>query len=162
MDYPGVRFVNIIHASWDHHHTLDPELTYNSGMADQPIAALIKDLKQRGLLDSTLVVWAAEFGRTPMGEKRVALDEFSGRDHHRKAFSVWMAGGGVKGGLTYGKTDDMGRDVAENPVHDNDFQATFLHLFGLDHKKLTARHQGLDQRLTSVTRESHVIEDFIA
>ena len=97
-----------------------------------------------------------------MGEKRVALDEFSGRDHHRKAFSVWMAGGGVKGGLTYGKTDDMGRDVAENPVHVNDFQATFLHLFGLDHKKLTARHQGLDQRLTSVTRESHVIEDFIA
>jgi hypothetical protein len=146
----GVRFVNIIHASWDHHSNLDTELPFNAEMADQPIAALIKDLKQRGLLDSTLVVWASEFGRTPLGENRNGSEMVTGRDHHPFAFSIFMAGGGTKGGLTYGETDEIGWGVTKDPVHINDFQATLLHLFGLDHLKLTHRFQGRDFRLTDV------------
>src|SRR5690606_30498910 len=132
----GVRFVNIIHASWDHHSELDEELPFNTGMADQPVAALIQDLKQRGLLDETLVVFASEFGRTPLGENRGGGMP-SGRDHHPFAFSIFMAGGGLKRGVTYGETDDIGWSVTKNPVHVNDFQATLLHLFGLDHLRLT-------------------------
>ncbi len=158
----GVRFINIIHASWDHHSNLERELGFNAGMADQPIAALIKDLKQRGLFDSTLVVWAGEFGRTPLGENRPGYKEVTGRDHHPKAFSIWMAGGGVKGGLTYGETDEIGWDVVKDPVHINDFQATLLRLFGVNHLKLNYRHQGADKRLTSITRESHVIRELLA
>jgi hypothetical protein len=146
----GVRFVNIFHASWDHHSNLDAELTFNSGMADQPIAALIKDLKQRGLLDSTLVVWGSEFGRTPLGENRVGRAPNTGRDHHPFAFSLWMAGGGVKGGQIIGETDEIGWNITRDPVHINDFHATILHLFGLDHTRLTYRFQGRDFRLTDV------------
>jgi uncharacterized protein (DUF1501 family) len=146
----GVRFVNIIHASWDHHSNLDVELPYNSQMADQPIAALIKDLKDRGLLDETLVVWASEFGRTPLGENRNGSEMVSGRDHHPFAYSIFMAGGGIKGGQVYGETDEIGWSVVKDPVHVNDFQATLLHLFGLDHLKLTHRFQGRDFRLTDV------------
>ncbi|HSI33951.1 MAG: DUF1501 domain-containing protein [Phycisphaerae bacterium] len=146
----GVRFVNIIHASWDHHSNLDRELAFNAGMADQPIAALLKDLKQRGLLDETLVVWGSEFGRTPLGENRKNRPGVTGRDHHPNAFSIWMAGGGVKGGLTYGETDEIGWGIARDPVHVNDFHATLLHLFGLDHLRLTHRFQGRDFRLTDV------------
>jgi len=146
----GVRFVNIIHASWDHHSNLDVELPYNSEMADQPIAALIKDLKQRGLLDETLVVWCSEFGRTPLGENRSASEAVSGRDHHPFAFSIFMAGGGVRGGQVYGETDEIGWSVVKDPVHVNDFQATLLHLFGIDHLRLTHRFQGRDFRLTDV------------
>jgi len=146
----GVRFVNVFHASWDHHSNLDPELTFNSAMADQPIAALIKDLKQRGMLDETLVVWGSEFGRTPLGENRAGREGVTGRDHHPYAFSLWMAGGGVKPGLIIGETDDIGWNVVKDPIHVNDLHATILHLFGLDHTKLTYRFQGRDFRLTDV------------
>jgi hypothetical protein len=147
----GVRFINIIHASWDHHANLDNELPFNAAMADQPIAALIKDLKQRGLLDSTLVVWGTEFGRTPLGENRGGNTmNVSGRDHHPFAFSIFAAGGGFQGGLTYGATDELGWGITENPVAVNDFQATLLHCFGLDHLRLTHRFQGRDFRLTDV------------
>lgn len=146
----GVRFVNLFHASWDHHSNLDSELAFNCGMADQPVAALLKDLKQRGLLDSTLVIWASEFGRTPLGENRSGFATVSGRDHHPFAYTIWMAGGGIKGGQTVGKTDDIGWNIVEDPIHVNDYHATMLHLFGLDHLKLTYRFQGRDFRLTDV------------
>jgi hypothetical protein len=145
-----VRFVNVYHSSWDHHSNLDLELPFNCGMADQPIAALLKDLKQRGLLDDTLVVWCSEFGRTPLGENRPAYANVSGRDHHPFAFSLWMAGGGIKGGQVIGRTDEIGWGAVENPVHVNDFHATILHLFGLDHLKLNVRFNGLDVRLTNL------------
>jgi hypothetical protein len=146
----GVRFVNVYHASWDHHSNLDTELTFNATMADQPIAALLKDLKQRGLLDSTLVIWGSEFGRTPLGENRKGYAKVTGRDHHPFAFSLWMAGGGVKGGQVIGETDEIGWHIVKDPVHINDFHATILHLFGLDHTRLTYRFQGRDFRLTDV------------
>lgn len=156
----GVRFVSLFHASWDHHSNLDNELQHNCGMADQPVAALLKDLKQRGLLDDTLVVFAGEFGRTPLGENRGGSSVITGRDHHPSAYSLWMAGGGVKGGLTYGKTDEIGWSIVEKPVHVNDFHATILHLFGMDHLKLTHRHQGLDARLTGIAGK--VIKEWVA
>lgn len=147
----GVRFINIVHASWDHHSNLDPELAFNSGMADQPIAALIKDLKQRGLLDSTMVVWGSEFGRTPLGENRGGnVNNVSGRDHHPFSFSMFLSGGGIQGGQVYGESDELGWGVARDPVHVNDLHATMLHCFGLDHLRLTHRFQGRDFRLTDV------------
>ncbi len=146
----GVRFVNIVHASWDHHSNLDNELRFCSGMSDQPIAALIKDLKTRGLLDETLIVWCGEFGRTPLGENRGGSKNVTGRDHHPYAFTVLMAGGGLKGGMTYGETDEIGWSVVRDPVHINDLHATILHLFGIDHMRLTHRFQGRDFRLTDV------------
>ncbi|MFN4257677.1 MAG: DUF1501 domain-containing protein [Gemmataceae bacterium] len=146
----GVRFVNLFHASWDHHSNLDKELTFNAGMADQPVAALIKDLKQRGLLDETLVLWLSEFGRTPLGENRGGSTNVTGRDHHPFAFSIWMAGGGVQGGQVIGRSDEIGWGIEERPIHINDLHATILHLFGLDHLKLTYRFQGRDFRLTDV------------
>jgi hypothetical protein len=145
----GVRFVTMVHASWDHHSNLDEELGYCSRMADQPLAALIKDLKQRGLLDSTLLVFASEFGRTPLAENRNGkMPDKVGRDHHPFAYSLWMAGGGFKGGLTYGKTDELGWSVTENPVHVNDLHATILNQFGFDHRKLAVNYKGLSVRLT--------------
>ena len=149
----GVRFVNIYHASWDHHSNLDRELAFNSGMADQPVAALVHDLKQRGMLDDTMVLWMAEFGRTPLGENRNGRPNVTGRDHHPFSFSVWMAGGGVKRGLIYGKSDEFGWGVAENPVHINDYHATILNRFGFNHERLTYRFQGRDFRLTDVAGE---------
>jgi hypothetical protein len=146
----GVRFVNLYHASWDHHSDLDRELAFNCGMADRPVAALLKDLKRRGLLETTLVLWVSEFGRTPLGENRAGYKAVTGRDHHPFAFTVWMAGGGVKAGQVLGKTDEIGWNVVEDPVHVNDFHATALHLFGLDHLRLTYRFQGRDFRLTDV------------
>jgi hypothetical protein len=146
----GVRFVNLYHASWDHHSNLDKELAHNCLMADQPVAALLKDLKRRGLLDSTLVIWASEFGRTPLGENRKGYQTVTGRDHHPFAFTIWMAGGGVKGGQVIGKTDEIGWNIVEEPVHINDFHATLLQLFGLNHLRLTYRFQGRDFRLTDV------------
>lgn len=156
----GVRFINIVYSSWDHHSNLDKELSYNSEVVDQPIAALIKDLKARGPLDETLVVWGSEFGRTPLGENRTAGQAVTGRDHHPNAFTLLMAGGGLKGGLTYGDTDEIGWNVTEKPVHMNDFHATLLHLFGMDHLRLTHRFQGRDFRLTDV--RGNVIEDWLA
>ncbi len=156
----GVRFVELFNGDWDSHSNQKGRLTANCKNVDQPIAALIKDLKQRGLLDETLVVWGAEFGRTPMlqGDESPAK---CGRDHQKDAFSIWMAGGGVKGGTTYGKTNDLGNEVAENPVEVRDMHATMMHLLGINHERLTYRFQGLDQRLTGV-EEAHVIKDILA
>ena len=146
----GVRVVGIFHSSWDHHSALEPQLKHNCLMADQPIAALLKDLKQRGLLEDTLVVWNSEFGRTPLGENRIGMEKVTGRDHHPYAFSIWMAGGGVRGGQVIGETDEIAWGVARDPVHVHDLQATILHLFGLDHTRLTYRFQGRDFRLTDI------------
>ncbi|MCH9652783.1 MAG: DUF1501 domain-containing protein [Planctomycetes bacterium] len=156
----GVRFVNLYHASWDHHSGLDVGISRNAGIVDQPVAALLKDLKQRGLLDSTLVVMAGEFGRTPLGENRTGSKAVTGRDHHPSAFSLWMAGGGVKGGQVIGKTHELGWSVEEDPVHINDFHATLLHLFGLNHLKLAQKFGGLDIRLTNVG--GNLVEKLIA
>ena len=145
----GVRFVELFHGDWDTHAGQKGRLASLTKEVDQPIAALIADLKQRGLLDQTLVVWGAEFGRTPMlqGDESPAK---CGRDHQKDAFTVWMAGGGVKGGISYGATNDLGNEVAENPVQVRDLHATMMHLLGIDHESLTYRYQGFDQRLTGV------------
>ncbi|HRH97639.1 MAG TPA: DUF1501 domain-containing protein, partial [Prosthecobacter sp.] len=147
----GVRFVHLVHSTWDHHSDLNNRLANNCAMTDQGAAALLKDLKQRGLLDDTLVIWAGEFGRTPMGEVRRGINKGKeGRDHHPNAFSLWMAGGGVKRGHVHGTTDDFGFNVAHDPVHVHDLQATILHLLGINHEQLTYRHAGRDYRLTDV------------
>jgi hypothetical protein len=146
----GVRFVNIFHEGWDAHSDVLGNSQRNCGTTDQATAALVKDLKQRGLLEDTLVIWGGEFGRTPMVETNPALGRALGRDHHPQAFTMWMAGGGIKGGLTYGATDEMGFHVVENPVDPHDIQATILHLLGFDHERLTYRFQGRDFRLTDV------------
>jgi hypothetical protein len=146
----GVRFINLYHASWDHHDALDKDLKYNCGVVDQPIAALLKDLKRRGLLKSTLVVFTGEFGRTPLADNHETKGQKPGRDHHPFAFSLWMAGGGVRGGQVVGQTDEFGWAPVADAVHINDFHATLLHLFGLNHLKLSKRFGGLDLRLTNV------------
>ncbi len=147
----GVRFVNIFHEAWDHHSDVEGGLRTQCGLTDKPCAALIKDLKQRGLLDETLVIWGGEFGRTPMVESNAALGRKLGRDHHPQAFTMWLAGGGVRSGITLGKTDELGFHITEDPVHVHDMQATILHLLGLDHKRLTYKFQGRDFRLTDVS-----------
>jgi hypothetical protein len=146
----GVRFVNIYHEGWDAHTDVTGNHKKNCKETDQGAAALVADLKRRGLLDDTLVIWGGEFGRTPMVETNPALGRSLGRDHHPQAFTMWFAGGGVKPGLTYGATDDLGFHVAENPVHVHDVQATILWLLGFDHERLTYRHAGRDFRLTDV------------
>ena len=147
----GVRFVMLAHSSWDDHTELNTKLKENCDKTDKPVGALLKDLKQRGLLDETLVVWGGEFGRTPMAEMRRPDDaDFAGRDHHPNGFSMWLAGGGIKGGQVIGKTDELGLTVAEEPMHLHDLQATVLHCLGFDHTKLTYRHMGRDFRLTDV------------
>jgi hypothetical protein len=149
----GVRFVQLYHTDWDHHgeagNTLTKGLDLRCKEVDQPAAALVKDLKQRGLLDRTLVIWGGEFGRTPMGEVRESV----GRNHHIDAFTMWLAGGGIKPGINLGSTDELGFAPAEDRVHVHDLHATILHLLGLDHKKLTFRLQGRDFRLTDVHGE---------
>ena len=147
----GVRFVQLIHGSWDHHSDLIKGLQDNCNIVDRPTAALIKDLKQRGLLENTLVIWGGEFGRTPLVEDRMPGQEKTrGRDHHRQGFTIWMTGGGIKGGQTVGKTDDFGFHAIEDRIHVHDLHATMLHCLGFDHKRLTYRHQGRDFRLTDV------------
>ena len=150
----GVRYVMLMHASWDQHTYLNRDLKKNCDTTDQPAAALVKDLKQRGLLDTTLVIWGGEFGRTPMVEQRKANDpENAGRDHHPLAYSMWLAGGGIKGGQVIGKTDDLGFNIVEDKVHIHDLQATVLHTLGFDHTRLTYRYMGRDFRLTDVSGE---------
>lgn len=151
----GVRFVQLFHESWDQHGNLTGALKRNCQDTDQACAALITDLKQRGMLDETLVIWTGEFGRTPMVQ-----GGSDGRDHHPNSFSMWMAGGGTKPGLAYGSTDDLGFNVAENPVHVHDLHATILHLLGFNHKRLTHRFQGRDYRLTDVHGE--IVHDLLA
>ena len=156
----GVRFVNIYHEGWDAHSDVSGNLKTNCGATDQAAAALVKDLKQRGLLDETLVIWGGEFGRTPMVETNAALGRSLGRDHHPTAYTMWMAGGGIKGGLTYGATDELGFNIVEDPVHVYDLQATILHCLGLDHERLIFFHQGRHFRLTDV--HGHVVKDLLA
>lgn len=155
----GVRFVMLTHGDWDDHKELDKGHTRNCAAVDRPSAALVKDLKQRGLLDSTLVIWASEFGRTPMGQMD-RQDEDPGRDHHPDCFSMWLAGGGIAGGRIVGETDDIGLKPVEDTVHVHDLQATLLHCLGFDHEKLTYRHQGRDFRLTDVG--GRVVEKLLA
>ena len=161
----GVRFVQLFDWGWDFHGTgadtgLTNGLTKKCASMDKPIAALIRDLKQRGLLDETLIVWGGEFGRTPFREGRTAKGKILGRDHYPDTFTMWMAGGGVKGGYEYGNSDELGFRVAEKPVHVHDLQATILHQLGFDHEKLTYRFQGRDYRLTDV--HGHVVKDLLA
>mgnify|MGYP005849035603 CR=1 FL=1 len=155
----GVRFIQLYHTDWDHHggsQDLKKSLDKVCKEIDQPCAALIQDLKRRGLLDDTLVIWGGEFGRTPMGEPRETI----GRDHHIDAYTMWLAGGGTKPGFIHGQTDDIGYNVVDGAVHVHDLQATILHLLGLNHEKLTFRFQGRDYRLTDV--HGHVVKEILA
>src|SRR5882724_2426761 len=142
----GVRFIQLYHRAWDHHGNIEPDMPLAAKDVDQASAALVKDLKERGMLDDTLIIWGGEFGRTPMGQG-------TGRDHHINAFSIWLAGGGVKGGLTWGRTDELGYRYVEDgqEMHVHDLHATMLYLCGIDHKRLTYRYQGRDFRLTDVS-----------
>jgi uncharacterized protein (DUF1501 family) len=144
----GVRFVQVWHDGWDHHQDLQERITKKAKEVDQPIAALLADLKQRGLLDSTVVIWGGEFGRKPTKDRNGY--ENPGRDHNARAFSVWLAGGGVKGGLVYGATDQFGAEAVADKVHVHDLHATILRTLGFDHTKLTYRFNGRDFRLTDV------------
>ena len=152
----GVRFIEVSTTGWDQHSNLRAALTKNCAGIDQPIAALIGDLKQRGLLESTLVVWCTEFGRMPTFQKGA-----SGRDHNPSGFTAWMAGAGVKPGASYGATDEFGYKAVENAVSVHDFHATILKLLGFDHERFTFKHQGLDQRLSGVEKSS-VIDALLA
>jgi hypothetical protein len=144
-----VRFVQLYHQGWDQHGNLPNDIKVMAKSVDQASAALIKDLKQRGLLDETLVIWGGEFGRTNYSQGRLAIDNY-GRDHHPRCFTVFMAGAGIKKGMTYGETDEFGYNIIKNPVHVHDFQATVLHLLGIDHEKLIFKSQGRRYRLTDV------------
>ena len=155
----GVGFIQCMHAGWDQHNSLTTELYNQCRDTDQPSAALVQDLKMRGLLDDTLVIWGGEFGRTPFIQGDLANRERWGRDHHPYAFTSWLAGGGVKPGITYGASDDLGFNAVENPVHVHDLQATILHLSGIDHERLTYRFQGRYFRLTDV--HGRVVRDIL-
>jgi hypothetical protein len=154
-----VRFIQLYHRGWDQHGNLPSDIRLQCADVDQASAALVTDLKQRGLLDDTLVIWGGEFGRTIYCQGALTRENY-GRDHHPRCFSVWMAGGGVKPGITYGKTDDFSYNVVENPVHVHDLNATILHCLGVDHERLTYRFQGRDFRLTDV--HGHVVHDILA
>ncbi|OYW26428.1 MAG: hypothetical protein B7Z47_07610 [Chthoniobacter sp. 12-60-6] len=154
----GVRAIQVYHTDWDHHSNIERDLVLRCREVDQACAALLTDLKQRGLLEQTLVVWGGEFGRTPLSD--LSPGSPVGRNHHIDAYATWMAGGGVRGGQTYGQTDEIGFHTVENPVHVNDLHATILHLMGLDHTKLTYRVQGRDFRLTDVA--GRVVKPIVA
>lgn len=154
-----VRFIQLYHGGWDHHSNLPKQLRKRCAEVDQGTAALIKDLKQRGMLEDTLIVWGGEFGRTSFSQGQLTEDNF-GRDHHSDAFTILMAGGGVKSGLTYGATDEFGYYITENPVHVHDLNATIMHILGLDHEKLTYKYQGRRFRLTDV--HGKVVKDILA
>lgn len=155
----GVRFIQLYHQGWDHHGGLPGGIRKQCRETDQPSAALVRDLKRRGMLDDTLVIWGGEFGRTNYCQGKLSGGNF-GRDHHPKCFSIWMAGGGVKPGLTYGQTDEFGYNVVSDGVHLHDFHATILHLLGIDHERMTFRYQGRRFRLTDV--HGHVVEPILA
>jgi uncharacterized protein (DUF1501 family) len=157
----GVRIVELYDSDWDHHGGIEKRLAAKCLDVDQAAAALITDLKRRGLLDDTLVIWGSEFGRTPLAQgidgsgKKAA----AGRDHHKDAFTVWLAGGGIRGGVSYGTTDEFGFGIVEKPVHVHDLNATVLHLLGLDHERLTYKYQGREFRLTDVS--GHIMSDWL-
>ena len=156
----GVKFVQLMHAGWDQHRNLNTQLKIQCNDTDGPSAALVKDLKMRGLLDDTLVVWGGEFGRTIYSQGTLTKDNY-GRDHHPRNFCMWMAGGGIKGGQVYGETDDFSYNIVQNPVHVNDLNATMLHCLGIDHARFSVKFQGLDQRLTGV-EGSKIVKDLLA
>jgi hypothetical protein len=155
----GVRFIQLYHMGWDQHENLPTAIAKQAKDVDQASAALVMDLKQRGMLDDTLIIWGGEFGRTNYSQGTLT-DTNYGRDHHPRCFTMWMAGGGIKPGIVYGDTDDFGYNITENPVHVHDFQATMLHLLGIDHEQLTYKYQGRRFRLTDV--EGHVVKDLLA
>jgi hypothetical protein len=155
----GVRFIQLYNRGWDQHAVLPYEMRLQCAATDQPQAGLIRDLKRRGMLDDTLVIWGGEFGRTVYCQGKLTKTDY-GRDHHPRCFTIWMAGGGVKPGMTYGKTDDFSYNIVENPVHVHDLHATILHLLGVDHERLTYRYQGRDFRLTDV--HGNVVKDILA
>jgi hypothetical protein len=154
-----VRFVQIFIRGWDQHGNLPGDIRLQCGDVDQPCAALIKDLKQRGMLDDTLVIWGGEFGRTIYCQGNLTKTNY-GRDHHPRCFTIWMAGGGVKPGIVYGETDDFSYNIVENPIHIHDLNATILHCLGIDHERLTYRFQGRDFRLTDV--HGRVVKEILA
>ena len=156
----GVRFIQLFHRGWDQHGSLPSKIRQQCLDIDQASAALVKDLKQRGMLDDTLVVCGGEFGRSIYSQGKLTKDNH-GRDHHGRAFTTWIAGAGIKQGFEYGKTDDFAYNILENPVHIRDLNATILDRLGINHERLTFRYQGLDQRLTGV-EEAHVLKDIIA
>ncbi|MFP6604070.1 MAG: DUF1501 domain-containing protein [Pirellulaceae bacterium] len=153
----GVRFIHLYHRGWDHHGDLVRYMNTCCGLTDKPTYALVQDLKRRGMLDDTLIIWGGEFGRTPMFQGKGG----PGRDHHMKGFSMWMAGGGIKGGITYGATDELGYNAIQDIVHVRDLHATMLHQLGIDHRRLAVKSQGLDMRLTGVEK-SRVLTDILA
>ena len=155
----GVRFIQLYHPGWDQHGGLRGGITNQCRETDQASAALVMDLKNRGMLEDTLVIWGGEFGRTNYCQGKLSAKDF-GRDHHPKCYSLWMAGGGIKGGTEYGQTDDFGYNIIENGVHVHDFHATLMHLLGIDHKRLTFRYQGRRFRLTDV--HGHIVKDIIS
>ena len=160
MAESGVRFIQLFHRGWDQHIAINEQLPKQCRDTDQPSAALITDLQDRGLLDDTLVIWGGEFGRTIYSQGKLGSAS-AGRDHHGRCFSVWMAGGGVKQGFDYGQTDDFSYNITENPVHIRDLNATILHCLGIDHNRFTFKFRGLDQRLTGV-EEAHVVHDLLS
>jgi hypothetical protein len=145
----GVRFIQLFHKGWDQHTNLPKQIVGQCRDTDQPSAALVTDLRQRGLLDDTLIVWGGEFGRTVYCQGKLTADDY-GRDHHPRCFSIWMAGGGIRPGTTYGETDEYSYNIARDPVHVHDLHATLLHCLGIDHERLTFKFQGRNYRLTDV------------
>ena len=156
----GVRFVQIFHRGWDHHSSLPTNIRRQTKEVDQSSWGLIQDLKQRGLLEDTLVIWGGEFGRTIYSQGTLSQKNY-GRDHHPKCYSVWMAGGGIKGGVTHGETDEFGYNIVRDPVHIRDLNATILHLMGIDHQRFTVKHRGLDERLTGVQELARPVREIM-
>jgi len=155
----GVRFVQIFHRGWDQHGNLTGDLPRQARDIDQPSWALVQDLKQRGMLDDTLVIWGGEFGRTVYCQGKLTKTTY-GRDHHPRCFPIWMAGGGIQGGIVHGETDDFSYNIEKDPVHVRDINATILHCLGIDHERLSLMHQGLDVRLTGV-EEARVVREIL-
>jgi uncharacterized protein (DUF1501 family) len=156
-----VRFIQIFHRGWDHHGSLPTNIRRQTKEVDQPAWALVQDLKRRGLLDDTLVIWGGEFGRTIYSQGTLTKKNY-GRDHHPKCFTMWLAGGGVQGGVTHGETDEFGYNIARDPVHIRDLNATILHLLGIDHERFTVKHRGLDERLTGVQEIARPVREIFA
>ena len=156
-----VRFVQIFHRGWDHHNNLPKNIRRQTKEADRPAWALVQDLKRRGLLEDTLVIWGGEFGRTIYSQGTLAKNNY-GRDHHPKCYTMWFAGGGARGGVTHGETDEFGYNVARDPVHIRDLNATILHLLGIEHERFTVKHRGLDERLTGVQEKARVVQEILA
>jgi uncharacterized protein (DUF1501 family) len=157
----GVRFVQIYHNNWDHHANVSGRLPMQCQDVDQATFALINDLKARGMFDSTLIIWGGEFGRTIYSQGGLSRDNY-GRDHHPRCFAMWLAGGGVRGGIAYGQTDDFSYNIVANPVHVRDLHATILHLLGIEHRRFTFKWQGVDMRLTGVDAEAKPVKELFA